>query len=45
MTERNKMLSPMRLTEDAISAEANRRCYLGRPGQKYLAEKNTWKNI
>ena len=28
--ERKKMLSRLRITEDAISAEDNRRCYLGR---------------
>ena len=35
--ERKKMLSRLRLTEDAISAEANRRCYLGRGSQNVLS--------
>ena len=35
--ERKKMLSWPRPTEDAISAEAHRTCYLGRGSQKILS--------
>ena len=35
--ERNKMLSRLRLTEDAISVEANRKCYLDQDSQNVLS--------
>ena len=35
--EWNKMLSRLRLTEDAISAEAHRTCYHGRGSQNMLS--------
>ena len=37
--ERKKMLSWPRPTEDAIVAEANRRCYLGRGSQNVLSRR------
>ena len=36
--ERKKMLSRPRLTEEAILAEAHRRCYLGRGSQNVLSQ-------
>ena len=37
MAERYKMLSWLRLTDDAILAEANRRCYLSQGSQNVLS--------